>query len=66
MLSVGTSNQIEPAASIPWIAADHGRPVIVINPDMDGQRRGKTITQLEGQAAELLPALLERAWPTGA
>jgi NAD-dependent deacetylase len=66
MLSVGTSNQVQPAASIPWEAADRGCPVIVINPDMTGQRRGRTITHLEGEAARILPALVARAWPAEA
>jgi NAD-dependent deacetylase len=64
MLSIGTSNQVEPAASIPWVAADHGCPVFVINPDMTGQRSGETITHVLGQAAQILPAIVARAWPS--
>jgi NAD-dependent deacetylase len=62
-LSVGTSNLVEPAASLPWIAATAGAAVAVINPTMEGQRRGPGIHQLTGMAGELLPTLLREAWP---
>jgi NAD-dependent protein deacetylases, SIR2 family len=63
LLSIGTSNQVQPAASIPWIAADHGIPVIVINADITGQEKGRTILHIEGKAAEVLPELVALAWP---
>jgi NAD-dependent deacetylase len=62
-LSVGTSNVVEPAASLPWAAAAAGAPVIVINPVMDGQRAGPGIHWLAGKAGEVLPALVDAAWP---
>ena len=62
-LSVGTSNLVEPAASLPWIAARSGAAVAVVNTSMVGQRAGPGIHHLNGKAAELLPGLLEAAWP---
>ena len=61
-LSVGTSNVVEPAASLPWIAATHGATVIVVNPTMEGQRKGPSILPLEGPAAVLLPRLIAEAF----
>jgi len=61
-LSVGTSNLVEPAASLPWRAATAGAEVVVINPTMDGQRAGPRIHHLVGPAGQVLPLLLETAW----
>ncbi len=62
-LSVGTSNMVEPAASLPWLAAAHGATVLVVNPSMRGQRAGPSIVPLLGTAASLVPRLVARAWP---
>ena len=62
-LSVGTSNLVEPAASLPWLAASHGATVLVVNPTMEGQRRGPRIHHLAGPAGTVLPELLREAWP---
>jgi NAD-dependent deacetylase len=62
-LSIGTSNLVEPAASLPWRAASAGAEVIVINPAVAGQRAGPRIHHLVGCAGEVLPALLAAAWP---
>ena len=62
-LSVGTSNIVEPAASLPWLAARRGAPVVVVNLTSDGQRAGAGIIHLNGPAGAVLPALVERAWP---
>jgi NAD-dependent deacetylase len=62
-LSVGTSNLVEPAASLPWIAAARGAEVIVVNTSMDGQRRGERILHLEGSAATVLPEIVRRHEP---
>jgi NAD-dependent deacetylase len=62
-LSIGTSNLVEPAASLPWRAAAAGADVAVINVTMDGQPAGPRIHHLVGRAGELLPALVESAWP---
>jgi NAD-dependent deacetylase len=62
-LSIGTSNLVEPAASLPWLAAAQGASVGVINTTMKGQRSGVGIHHLEGPAGEVLPGLVEAAWP---
>lgn len=61
-LSVGTSNVVAPAAGLPWLAASHGATVIVVNPTMEGQRRGPSILPLEGPAGVMLPRLVEAAF----
>lgn len=61
-LSIGTSNVVEPAASLPWIASRHGATVIVINPDMKGQKSGPSIIHLNGTAANIVPSLVQRAF----
>ena len=62
-LSVGTSNLVEPAASLPWIAAGRGAAVGVINTSMEGQRSGPGIHHLVGPAGRVLSELIEGAWP---
>lgn len=66
VLSVGTSNVVEPAASMPWAAAAAGVPVAVVNLTMSGQRAGPGIFHLEGRAGAVLPGLLAAAWPEAA
>ncbi len=61
-LSVGTSNIVEPAASLPWISATHGATVIVVNPTMEGQRKGPSILPIEGPAGVMLPRLIAEAF----
>jgi NAD-dependent deacetylase len=64
-LTVGTSNLVEPAASLPWLAAAQGALVGVINTSMEGQRTGVGVHHLTGPAGQVLPALLKEAWPEG-
>jgi len=61
-LSIGTSNVVEPAASLPWMAASHGATVIVVNPSMEGQRKGPSVLPVEGPAGVMLPRLLAEAF----
>jgi NAD-dependent deacetylase len=61
--SIGTSNLVEPAASLPWIAARMGARVVVVNTSDDGQESGPGIVHLIGRSGDLLPALLAEAWP---
>jgi NAD-dependent deacetylase len=61
-LSVGTSNLVEPAASLPWLAASAGAEVLVVNTTREGQRTGGRIRHITGRAGEVLPALLESAF----
>jgi len=63
LLSVGTSNQVFPASEIPRIALDAGGWVIIVNPDMDGQPEHERVLQLRGRAGELLPSVVDMAWP---
>ncbi len=62
-LSAGTSNVVEPAASLPWLAAASGAVVAVVNTTRDGQRTGAGIHHLIGPAGTVLPDLVLRAWP---
>lgn len=61
-VSIGTSNLVEPAASLPWLAAAHGATVIVVNASMEGQRRGPSILQLKGSAGATLSRLVSMAF----
>lgn len=61
-VSIGTSNVVEPAASLPWLAARHGATVIIINPTLDGQRSGPSILSLPGTAGSIVPQLVQRAF----
>ena len=60
-LSVGTSNVVEPAASLTWLAHDHGATVVVVNPDLEGQRGGPRIIQVAEAAGKFLPMLVQAA-----
>ncbi len=62
-LTVGTSNLVEPAASLPWLAAAQGATVAVVNTSMEGQRSGVGIHHLTGPAGEVLSGLVARGWP---
>jgi NAD-dependent deacetylase len=62
---IGTSSLVEPAASLPRYASTCGRNVIQINPEVT---RHDSFAQfvLRGKAGEILPALLNAAWPARA
>lgn len=59
--SIGTSNLVEPAASLTWLAHGHGATVVIVNPDMAGQRTGPRIIQVPEAAGDFLPMLLQGA-----
>ena len=61
--SVGTSNLVEPAASLPWLAEAAGATVVIVNPSLEGQLQGPRIHPLAGPAGRILPALFRKAWP---
>jgi NAD-dependent deacetylase len=63
LISVGTSNQVWPAAELPLIARRSGAAVVIVNPDLDGQPVGRRVSYLRGLAGEVLPALVRAAWP---
>ncbi len=57
LLSIGTSGMVQPAASIPLVAAQQGATVVHINPEPMHVRGTKEFS-LVGLAGELLPTLL--------
>jgi NAD-dependent deacetylase len=59
---IGTSSLVEPAASLPRYARTCGRTVIQINPEATSHDE---IAQyvLRGKAGDVLPALVQSAWP---
>jgi NAD-dependent deacetylase len=61
---IGTSSLVEPAASLPRCARSSGGTVIQINPDATSHDE---IAQyvLRGKAGQVLPQLVEAAWPGG-
>jgi NAD-dependent deacetylase len=59
LVSVGTSNVVWPAAEIPHVAMRAGRPVIVVNPDMEGQPWGRTVIRVQSTATAALPKMVD-------
>lgn len=60
--SIGTSGQVEPAASLPRLALSHGATVVIINPEHESSVRPGLIT-IGAAAGVALPALMRAAWP---
>ncbi|MFM7130916.1 MAG: SIR2 family NAD-dependent protein deacylase [bacterium] len=61
LLVIGTSGQVQPAASFGLAAQKNGATVVVINPDASA-RIGNSFF-LQGNAGEIVPELVSRAWP---
>lgn len=59
-LVVGSSVTVEPAASLPRIAARNGAALVVVNLDSTGIDRAAEVV-ITGKAGETLPALVDRA-----
>ncbi|HET9424353.1 MAG TPA: NAD-dependent deacylase [Gemmatimonadaceae bacterium] len=59
LLSVGTSNQVYPAAELPMIALSSGRTVIIVNPDLTDQPFHRNVIGIHGRAGDTLPMLLD-------
>jgi NAD-dependent deacetylase len=57
-LCVGTSALVEPAASLPWIALEHGAVLVEVNPEPTPLTPAATIA-LRGRAGELLPQIVK-------
>jgi NAD-dependent deacetylase len=57
MLVVGTSGLVQPAASLPWAAVRHRRPVIVVDPHPTELDRLASVC-LRGRAVSVVPAIL--------
>jgi NAD-dependent deacetylase len=62
LFSVGTSNLVWPATEVPRYALRSGADVVIINPDMEGQPIGRTVTYLVGAAGTILPELVRVAY----
>ena len=60
---VGTSAVVYPAAAVPWLVLSNGGSVLEINVEKTALSRQPGVLFLEGRAGELLPALMEEAWP---
>jgi NAD-dependent deacetylase len=61
-LSVGTSGEVEPAASLPFEALHAGATVVEVNPEATPLTpRARHV--LSGPAGVMLPALVATAWP---
>ena len=55
MLVVGTSGLVQPAASLPWAAVRHRRPVVVVDPnptDLDALAAADALSALAGHRRE--------------
>lgn len=61
-LSIGTSNLVQPAASLPWVAATRSAFVAVVNVAVHGQREADNVVHLTGKAGEVLPRLVQLAF----
>ena len=61
-LTVGTSGLVQPAASLPLVALDHGAIVVEINPQSTPLTPRMSYS-LRGPSGVVLPALLAAAWP---
>jgi NAD-dependent deacetylase len=59
LLSIGTSNLVQPAASIPFTALQHGATVVEINPNPTPLTEQVTFSIL-GQAGQILPTLIQQ------
>ncbi len=57
MLVVGTSGLVQPAASLPWAAVRHRRPVIVVDPNPTALDDLATVG-LRGSAVSVVPSIL--------
>lgn len=58
MLVVGTSGVVQPAASLPWVARDHGATIVDVNVKPSGVTPVADFF-LKGPAGEVLPALVD-------
>ncbi len=57
MLVVGTSGVVHPAAGLPTLALQLGKPVWVVDPDATAAGQHPLLRPLTGRAAEVLPLL---------
>jgi NAD-dependent deacetylase len=55
LLSVGTSNQVWPAAELPQVTLSAGGSVVIVNPDLEGQPMHRRVIGIPGLAGTILP-----------
>ena len=60
LLSVGTSNQVYPAAELPGVTLASGGAVVIVNPDLAGQPFHRNAIGIPLAAGEALPAIADR------
>ena len=60
LLSVGTSNQVWPAAELPQVTLHSGGSVVIVNPDMEGQPTHRHVIGIPGAAGIILPELIRQ------
>ena len=65
LICIGTSLEVEPAASLPWRALNRGATVIEVNPELT-PLSGAASAHMSGGAAVMLPRLLQSVWWEGA
>jgi NAD-dependent deacetylase len=65
LICIGSSLEVEPAASLPWRALNRGALVIEVNPVPTPLSRAASAS-LNGGASETLPRLLQLVWGDGA
>ena len=61
-LTIGTSGIVQPAASLPLLAASSGAIAVEINPE-DTPLSSRMAYVLRGPSGVLLPALVAAVWP---
>jgi NAD-dependent deacetylase len=64
LICIGTSLEVEPAASLPWRALNRGALVIEVNPAPTPLSLAAS-ANLRGGAAEMLPSMLRLVWGKG-
>jgi NAD-dependent deacetylase len=62
--SIGTSALVQPAASLPWLAMDHGAVLIEVNPQVTPLTDHATYS-LRGPSGVILPELVREVWGSG-
>jgi NAD-dependent deacetylase len=62
LFSIGTSNQVWPAAELPGLALANGASVIIVNPDFTGQPLDHRIVRIESAAGIALPAIVKQLY----
>jgi NAD-dependent deacetylase len=57
LISVGTSNQVWPAAELPGVTLASGKHVVIVNPDLEGQPFHRNVIGIPLPAGEAMPAI---------